>query len=148
MTLISTRRGLTFIEVGSHPLVVGTNESIILLNRKSCQKGSCICERMLTSYKLVPWTAKKLSRPLAFPFTSSNLNTVISLSWSYWYLARSAAGLARYAVGDRLMFAFKMVAFPTLSLPGARVLCARVTARTVPAIMASAVCLTYPRDVI
>jgi hypothetical protein len=40
-------------------------------------------KRTLTMYKLVPCTGKKLSNPLAFPFSSSNLNTVISLSTSY-----------------------------------------------------------------
>lgn len=37
-------------------------------------------QRAFTSYKLVPCTAKKLKKPLAFPLASSNRNKVMSLS--------------------------------------------------------------------
>jgi len=46
-----------------------------ILNRKG--------KNMLASYKLVPWTAKKLRKPIALPLASSNLKSDISLSWSY-----------------------------------------------------------------
>ena len=60
---------------------------------------------MLFSYMLVPWTAKKPRKPMLFP-AASKLTRLKSVSWSPLNWARSEAGLARYAVGERLRDVF------------------------------------------
>jgi hypothetical protein len=90
---------------------------------------------------LVPCTAKKERKPRAFPEASLKRRSEKSLSVLYGYCARSAAGLARYADGERFAFPSGIVVFPSPRLPamyelfvphqqpdgipGARLACAR-----------------------
>ena len=76
----------------------------------------------------VPWTANQLIVPISRPVLFCSRNSVISVLVSEAYCTRSAAGLRRYACGERLMEASVSSPLATVMVPAPRLLWARTMA--------------------
>ncbi len=100
--LLSLIEALSFTD--GLPTLLCANQSSI--NREAAPLLSLLISSFVR-FMAVPWTGNQLNEPTGPHSSSTNLSRDMFLSTSYLYIARSSAGLFKYALGLRLMFVSK-----------------------------------------